>query len=905
MNQRIEQLLQGRGENYILPFFWQHGEDEATLRDYVRAIHAAHIGAVCVESRPHMDFGGDKWWQDMDVILDECKRHDMKVWILDDKHFPTGYANGILAREEGPELQRQHLYFNSTDVCGPLAGAVLDVGAQAHPRPNPMAAMMGGGGIGGFGMGDERRHFEDDTLLAVLAAPVADGMVCGELIDLTDLVDGSGVLHWDVPGGIWKFWVVYTSHNLGSRANYIHMIDARSCAKQIEAVYEPHWEHYQHEFGKTIAGFFSDDISFYNMEGVFGMDPPNIGGDMPLPWSGEVETALQERFGDWKRRLPMLWGAFTDERGVSALRFTYMDTITKLVRDAFSNQLGDWCKAHGVEYIGHTIDENEFHSRIGMGLGHFFRCMDGQTMGGIDAIGGQVYPGGDHYVTGRRDGIADHFTLAKLAASHAAIDPEKHGNAMCEVFGAFGWGERIRTMKYITDHFTVNGINRFVPHAFSPKAYPDPDCPPHFYAHGHNPLYRAFGELMLYMNRVSHLISGGVHLAPVALLYHAESEWAGDYMPTDAPARAMHEAQIDFDILPADVFARPERFGTALEGQTLRVNTQQYQVLLVPRAQYITRETADFVAEAQEAGFPVWFVEGRPEGICGELQTNLPETLQRCPVVSLAELPAALSREGYTDAQSDTIFPRLRVYHYRHEGEAGDLYLLANMDTAEPYCGRLTLPVQGVPALYDAVDNVLRPVVWRSVPGGVELELDLPAYNGLVVTFDTGESPLVARPDTRDESIALDGPWTVSACRAKSYPAFEKARTVEASQGFQGYQTVDPDFSGFVAYETQVELHGAEALLLEHVNDCAELFVNGQSLGIRYCPPFCYDLRGVAVEGMNTIRIEVATTLEREVAAMPQDPRNAMRALLMGGSPIQSPTGLVGRVRVYCGASQN
>ena len=892
MNQRIQELLQGRGENYILPFFWQHGEDEAVLRQYVRAIYACNIGAVCIESRPHAQFCRDKWWADLDAIIDECKKHGMKVWILDDKHFPTGYANGILSQQEGPALQRKHLYFTAMEVCGPMAGMSLDIKPYARKQPDPLQSLAGG--IAGFGLGAERRVFEDDTLVAVAAAPIADGSVCGELVNLTGQVDENGVLHWDVPGNLWKLWVVYTSHNLGSRADYIHMIDPRSCAKQIEAVYEPHWEHYKEEFGKTIAGFFSDDISFYNMEGGFGMNPGNIGSDMPLPWSEDVEAALRERFGDWKTLLPMFWNDFADERTVSALRFTYMDTITKLVRDAFSNQLGQWCKAHGVEYIGHTIDENEFHSRIGMGLGHFFRCLDGQTMGGIDAIGGQVYPGGDIYIDGRRDGEADHFTLAKLASSHGAIDPSKHCRSMCEVFGAFGWGESMRTMKYITDHFTVNGINYFVPHAFSPKPYPDPDCPPHFYAHGHNPLYRAFGELMRYMNRVSHLISGGVHLAPVALLYHAESEWAGRYMATNKPGRAMHEAQIDFDILPCDVFAQPERFHTSLQGRTLSVNTQRYQVLVVPYAQYITRQTADFIARARQSGFPVWFIEALPEGICGALEP-LPEAVLGCPVVPLGQLAAALRAEGYAEVCSDTVFPRLRVYHYRHED--GDLYLLANMDTEKTYRGRLSLPVRGVPALYDAKANVLRPVDYEQTPEGVAVQLELPAYNGIVITFDA-QGPMVPAPKAEGTATVLDGQWTLSVCKAKDYPAFGQGLSLSAAGGFQGYDRIDPAFSGYVAYETTVQLRGAKALLLENVGDAAEVFLNGRSLGIQYCPPFLYDLSGAAVDGPNTIRIEVATTLEREVAHMPGAEPGLM-ALFLRQSPIQAPTGLVGRVIVY------
>ena len=66
----------------------------------------------------------------------------------------------------------------------------------------------------------------------------------------------------------------------------------------------------------------------------------------------------------------------------------------------------------------------------------------------------------------------------------------------------------------------VRGINVFVPHAFSPKDFPDPDCPPHFYAHGNNMQSSYLKYLFLYMNRVSHILSGGKSASHVGILYH-------------------------------------------------------------------------------------------------------------------------------------------------------------------------------------------------------------------------------------------------------------------------------------------------------------------------------------------------------------------------------------------------
>ena len=42
------------------------------------------------------------------------------------------------------------------------------------------------------------------------------------------------------------------------------MIDPESVDVLIEAVYEPHYQRYKEHFGKTFAGFFSDEPCFGN-----------------------------------------------------------------------------------------------------------------------------------------------------------------------------------------------------------------------------------------------------------------------------------------------------------------------------------------------------------------------------------------------------------------------------------------------------------------------------------------------------------------------------------------------------------------------------------------------------------------------------------------------------------------
>ena len=118
MSNRLEEVLANQEANYILPFIWQRGEEEGVIREEMRRIFDAGICAVCVEARPHPDFLGPRWWHDMDTIMEEARARGMRVWVLDDDHFPTGHAAGKM--EHAPaELRRSFLSEQHLDALGP------------------------------------------------------------------------------------------------------------------------------------------------------------------------------------------------------------------------------------------------------------------------------------------------------------------------------------------------------------------------------------------------------------------------------------------------------------------------------------------------------------------------------------------------------------------------------------------------------------------------------------------------------------------------------------------------------------------------------------------------------------------------------------------------------------------
>ena len=86
---------QGMTRENTGPLFWLHGDEtEARLREYVGRVDESGQGILTIESRPHIDWMRAGWWRDVDIVLDECKKHGMKVMMFDDYWWPSQGMGG-------------------------------------------------------------------------------------------------------------------------------------------------------------------------------------------------------------------------------------------------------------------------------------------------------------------------------------------------------------------------------------------------------------------------------------------------------------------------------------------------------------------------------------------------------------------------------------------------------------------------------------------------------------------------------------------------------------------------------------------------------------------------------------------------------------------------------------------
>ena len=923
---KLMQVLQNKEDNYMLPFFWQHGENEETLQEYMQAIYDANIKAVCVESRPHPDFAGKKWWADMDVILKAAKALGMKVWILDDSHFPTGFANGAM-KNAPRHLKHQYMCYRTLEMAGPVCQAEFNVKEFTCPAPLPpwMPAQE-----------KEDDDFSDNRLISILACPITGDQTLGTPIDLTGNIQ-NGQCVFDLPDGYFKIYVVYITRDGKGRNDYINFMDKESCRILIDAVYEPHYAHYKDYFGSVIAGFFSDEPPIGNVNGYMPVGPIGVPGQ-DLPWSDGAEEALTRVYGseEWKMALPYLWAPGQDKRLQAKIRGGYMDMVTRLTEECFSRQLGGWCADHGVEYIGHMLEDCDMNMNLGASMGHFFRGLSGQHMAGVDNIGGQVTING--WDAPRHDSPACpdeagfyHYVLGKLGASCGAIDPKKKGRTLCENFGAYGWQSGPKEQKFMLDHFMVRGVNRFVPHAFSPAPFPDPDCPPHFYAHGENPAYRAFGQLMAYGNRVCHLIDKGVPCPDVAVLYGAEGVWAGDGSSNIPVCRSLGQAQVDFHILPADVFNENKEYPTDFDTVERCVNHVSYKALIICGCRFLEKNTAKFVIEAQKTHFPIIFTDRKPEGIIGETgreEDSFALAVEKLPAVR-AELVGTYLKEKGTisfDAEAQPENKHLSMYHYQLEGH--DEILFLNEMAQKAYVGTVTVKASGIPVRYDPWKNLVRPVEYTDLKNGFQvLDLTVAPLELCVILFLKDDKEREAlRPYfigeaawTFEESVLnsdIKAPdVTVKAFhggRIEStdylnqlkkagtglYPETVQTCTREdllLHEPFEGMEKRFPDFSGYYIYETEIDLKPGQGygMKIDEVYETVEVFFNGKSLGMKVQAPYIFYIPGENVKERNQLRIETATLPERKAKAA-----GASISAMSPSRPL-SPTGIRGNVSFY------
>ena len=134
------------------PLFWLHGdESRGQLESELAKVAEGGNGTFTAESRPHRDWLGEGWFRDLAICLEAAKKHNLTMWIFDEKWWPSQEVGGIVP----PKYGSKRLAARAIDVDGPkrveladcggpnvvgvVAGKIMADGIDARPAARPGA----------------------------------------------------------------------------------------------------------------------------------------------------------------------------------------------------------------------------------------------------------------------------------------------------------------------------------------------------------------------------------------------------------------------------------------------------------------------------------------------------------------------------------------------------------------------------------------------------------------------------------------------------------------------------------------------------------------------------------------------------------------------------------------------
>lgn len=435
----------------------------------------------------------DEYFAFFRVLIDEAKKRNMRVWIVDDAGYPSGFVGGKIS-ELTPNLRMQALVVTKIPVA---ASETL-----SRPiTPNTVSALA--------------INEADNTQLPV------------------DLADST--LTWKAPSA-GKWTVLLVEHQFrtsptrsdtnptgakDSTQSLEDYLDPAATRQNLAFTHEAYRKHLGDEFGKTILGFRGDEPD-YSLNG--------------LPWTPAFFDRFQQIKGYDVR--PFVAAFFVKQLTAEQARIKadYYDVFSQLFRDGYFKVEGDWCAANHLEYQVH-LNHEEMEVDLTHSEGDFFRDMSPVQVPGVDSIWHQIFP----------DTISDFPRLASSAA-HVYGKPR----AFTESFAAYRPKPTVEDVRYGINEQIVRGINlieiMFFP---SSSAAPRPTAPSFMGETGFPEVLHATRSLSYLMSMGRPTAKVALFLPSSSLWLHDEAADRA-FVSTE---RLLSEHQIDFDIVDEDALA--------------------------------------------------------------------------------------------------------------------------------------------------------------------------------------------------------------------------------------------------------------------------------------------------------------------------------------------------------------
>jgi hypothetical protein len=706
----------------ILPFWFLNGElDPDEMRYQLGELRAKGMQGVVLHGRfgLEMPYVGDDYLDRIALAAAEAERLGLATWIYDEMNWPSGTADKrVLAAR--PDLAERYVECISFTIQGPW-----------------FMCLTGG----------DSRYLDFEHSTPVAAFAIGED---GQVIDLTANLSFHNVVPWEVPPGTWRL-----CYMVEKRADYyIDALDPEATEEFIRQGYAPYADRIGETFSDRIVGFYSDEPAMHYFL--------SAADNAVVPWTKNMFRRFSERHGyDLRRRLPDLF--FDVAPDSPSVRHDFYTTLTAFYSDAYYRQLREWCAAHGVVFTAHLLYE-EWIRRVVRVEGNLFSHYREMDVVAVD----HLYP-----VIGTRSSPDQHVAIKVASSAAHAFGSER---LICESFGGIFMDATMQRMKWIADWEYVLGVNVLNPHGFhytleGPRKR---DWPPSmFYQY---PWWRYYERFSAYMSRLSETLTGGRHVAKVAVLWPINAMFAS-YLPQDVTeASQVIEGGLnaitdrllrlhhDFDYLDEDVLAEAD-----VSGGRVHVGDEAYELVVVPPMPFVRASTVEKLERFANGGGQVLGVLQRPEralgpdgliDVAGRMDAILADVAGGDPMTAIADANAggSLLSDALRDAigaliEPDVTLDNEEIFVLHRVRDDRDVYFAVNT-TFDAQAGRMSIPGEVRPTLWDPTTGDELPVgPFEVADGRTSFEISLPPVGSTFVVAAATTGPAVVATNVTLERV--------------------------------------------------------------------------------------------------------------------------------------------------------
>ncbi len=657
----------------------------------------------------------------------------------------------------------------------------------------------------GYWKPETSRSLMDKHVCTVLGQVTTEGKIDTSTLRLLE-VEPHDILHIEVTEGNWKAMSVWNACSAGHiRGVLADEETGHATAPPSGDILNPEavacFLHLTHDqYYKHLSEYFGSTVI-----AMFTDEPGPMGRG---PHRFENAKPFTPGFVEWLETQwdfdPRIWlpSLWVEyDQGTEEFRQHYTKAVHDRQRIVFYEAQSKWCRDHGIAFTGHPSNGNEMTA-----LSVF-------QIPGQDIVWREILPNS----SGALEGVQS--VTAKAATSGARLYQRKR--ILTEIGGAYGWRMTCSELKWLYDWHFVRGNNLINAHAvfYSIRDRRAWESEPDIGIH--NVWWPYFHHIAQYSKRLCWLLSEGKHICDLAILGD------GNDLPW-ATAKVLYQKQIDFLYIDNSSVSTSK-----LQDEFLSIGSQNYKTIIVDGDPVLSEESEKKLSQFEKnGGNIIQFID--PEQLLEKLSSTI------SPDVTL--------EPSHND---------LRFIHMQKEGF--DFYLLVN-EGENQIEGNLKIQIRGSLEYWNPLTGEREPCPAQETEDGILIHLKLGHRESRILVVDPNSFfyPIIPQEESR-KSLPLKTTWTVQTENGEPIDVPAPANWAQC----RGFEL----FTGTLVYRTAIEVPTEAtnvSLDLGQVGDIAEVFVDGESKGVRMWSPYHFDLGSETISGLHQLEVRVTNSMANE-----------------------------------------